>query len=186
MDSAWNRFNLYLMLAGIAVLLCGCKTGKDKKVETTLRVHAEATENTSFTRKVKIYKDESLAMKVHEMPMLSDIDLLDAKVVDTMGGGFAISLKFNAMGRWTLDQHTSLNIGRHLAIYAMWGNKPAVSRWLAAPIISKRTADGMIIFTPDATREEAEEIVRGLPHGKTESKFGHEAAMEEGSKEEGK
>ena len=36
------------------------------------------------------------------------------------------------------------------------------ARWLAAPRISQRIKDGVLVFTPDATREEAERIVRGL------------------------
>ena len=35
-------------------------------------------------------------------------------------------------------------------------------RWLAAPILQQRIRDGLLVFTPDATREEAERIVRGL------------------------
>ena len=35
-------------------------------------------------------------------------------------------------------------------------------RWLAAPVISHRISDGVLVFTPDATREEAEEIALGL------------------------
>ena len=36
------------------------------------------------------------------------------------------------------------------------------ARWLAAPMINKRISDGNYVFTPDATREEAERIVRGV------------------------
>lgn len=169
MDTVRERFNLYLLLMLAALLACGCQTGKKKKLETTLRVHAEATEDTSFTRTVKIFKDESVTMKIHEMPMLSDLDLTEAKIVEAMGG-FALSLKFNPMGRWTLDHHTSMNIGRHLAIFVMFGEKPAVSRWIAAPIISNRASDGMIVFTPDCTREEAEQIILGLAQAKEKTK----------------
>jgi hypothetical protein len=35
-------------------------------------------------------------------------------------------------------------------------------RWLAAPRITGRIADGRLEFTPDATRDEAERIVHGL------------------------
>ena len=38
----------------------------------------------------------------------------------------------------------------------------AEGRWLAAPRINKRIADGVLVFTPDATREEAEQIALGL------------------------
>jgi len=95
------------------------------------------------------------------------VDVVDAKIVEALGG-FALQIKFNPMGRWQLDQYTGLNIGRHYAIFMMFGNKPAVTRWIAAPIISHRISNGVILFTPDCTREEAELIVQGLPHEKTD------------------
>jgi hypothetical protein len=36
------------------------------------------------------------------------------------------------------------------------------NRFLGAPLITKRITDGVFVFTPDATREEAERIVAGL------------------------
>ena len=161
MNCATGRFNLYLTLCLGALLLCGCKTSKSKQPEAVIRIHAHATEDTSFTRTVKVFKNESVSMKIHQMPLLSEMDLADAKVVEALGG-FAISLKFKPTGQWRLDHYTSLNIGRNYAIFVIFGKDPAISRWIAAPIISSRISDGMIIFTPDCTREEAEEIVRGL------------------------
>jgi len=35
-------------------------------------------------------------------------------------------------------------------------------RWLAAPVISRRIPDGVLVFTPDASRAEADDIVLGL------------------------
>ena len=35
-------------------------------------------------------------------------------------------------------------------------------RWLAAPVFTKRITDGVLVFTPDCTREEADRIVKGL------------------------
>jgi preprotein translocase subunit SecD len=163
MDLASCRFNLILLLTALVLGCSGCQTGKSKKVETTIRIHAEAKADDGFTQKVKIFKDESVLMQVHQMPMTSDVDIVDAKVVETLGG-FAIQLKLNAMGRWQFDHYTAMNIGRHYAIFALWGKKPSISRWIAAPIISNRISDGIILFTPDATREEAEAIVLGLPH----------------------
>ena len=171
MDIASRRFNFYLLAGLGALLLCGCQSAKSKKVETTLRIHAEATDDTSFTRKIKVYQDESLTMKVHELPFITETDIVEAQVVEALGG-FALQLKFNPRTRWVLDHHTSMNIGRHFAIFVQFGAKPSVARWIAAPIISGRNSDGMMIFTPDATREEAEQIVQGLP--KKESKLATE------------
>ena len=52
--------------------------------------------------------------------------------------------------------------GKRFAIFCKFGEHLKNERWLAAPVISRRIADGVLIFTPDATREEADEIVLGL------------------------
>jgi hypothetical protein len=54
---------------------------------------------------------------------------------------------------WTVDKP-----GRRVAIWSKWTE----GRWLAAPQVRKPIEDGYIAFAPDATREEAERIVRGL------------------------
>lgn len=161
MNSATNRFNLYLLPALLAVVLCGCATSTPRAPEAILRIHAEATEDTAFARQIKVFKNESTTMRVYQTPMLSEQNLVDARVVEVMGG-FALALKFDSTGQWMLEQYTSLNIERHYAIFVMFGKNPVIARWLAAPIISDRIADGMIIFTPDCTREEAVEFVRGI------------------------
>jgi hypothetical protein len=61
-----------------------------------------------------------------------------------------------------LEQFTAANPGRHLAIFGQWGDKLSAGRWLAAPLISRRITKGTIIFTPDASREEALKLVTGL------------------------
>jgi len=35
-------------------------------------------------------------------------------------------------------------------------------RWLAVPSITQRINDGVLTFTPDCSREEADELVAGL------------------------
>ena len=169
MDIALSRFNLYLLIALTGMAGSACQSSKSKKVETTLRIHTEARDEASFTRTVKVFKDETVTMIINEMPLLSDADVVDAQVVEALGG-FAIQFKFNPMGRWQLDKHTGINIGRHYAIFVLFGEKPSVARWIAAPIISNRIANGVIIFTPDCTREEAELIVQGLPQEQKEEK----------------
>jgi hypothetical protein len=36
------------------------------------------------------------------------------------------------------------------------------ARWIAAPKMQYRITNGLFVFTPDTTHEEAERIVRGL------------------------
>ena len=49
-----------------------------------------------------------------------------------------------------------------IAIFSQFGEEMKDYRWLAAPVINRRISDGVLVFTPDATREEAEEIALGL------------------------
>jgi len=62
-----------------------------------------------------------------------------------------------------LESITTANRGKRIAIFTQFGvEKAAKQRWLAAPMIARRLTDGVLIFTPNATREEADEIVLGL------------------------
>ena len=61
-----------------------------------------------------------------------------------------------------LEQYSAANPGKHFAIFGQWGEKLADGRWLAAPLITHRIADGMLSFTPDMSREEADRLVLGL------------------------
>jgi hypothetical protein len=42
-------------------------------------------------------------------------------------------------------------------------------RWLAAPLISHRIANGVLAFTPDCSREEADQLVQGLNEASKEA-----------------
>ena len=57
-----------------------------------------------------------------------------------------------------LEQYTTGSKGKHLAISAEFGQM----RWIAAPVITQRIGDGLLVFTPDTSREEAARIVSGL------------------------
>jgi len=115
----------------------------------------------------------------------------EAKVVNTLGG-FALHIQFNREGMLLLEEFTGANRGKHLAIFSQFatlsdhdhpasgdahaagvtnasghahaGKKEKLNqgRWLGAPRINQHISDGALIFTPDATREEAEQIALGL------------------------
>ena len=87
--------------------------------------------------------------------------MTSASLVETPGG-FAVNIQFNQTGTWTLEQFTGSNPGKHLVIFGQWSDKLVDGRWLAAPVISHRIADGLLSFTPDASREEIEQFVTGL------------------------
>jgi preprotein translocase subunit SecD len=162
MDTGWNRFNIYLAGLLAALTVTGCSSMASKKEDAVLRVHAEAKSNTTFTRKITVYRHAPLEMTIDQSVFLNETMVTKAKVVNTLGG-FALAIQFDKRGQWLLDEHSSLNLGKHLAIFAMIGEKKkSESRWIAAPIISNRITDGMLIFTPDLTREEAEQVAAGL------------------------
>jgi hypothetical protein len=61
-----------------------------------------------------------------------------------------------------LEHNTAGNPGRHLVIFGQWGDKLTDGRWLAAPLITHRIGDSLLAFTPDTTRDEADQLVLGL------------------------
>jgi hypothetical protein len=73
-------------------------------------------------------------------------------------GGFQVMIQFDRQGTWLLEQYSVAARGKRVAIFSQFGE----ARWLAAPVLARRIADGLFVFTPDATRAEAERIVRGL------------------------
>lgn len=167
-----KRINIYLTLI-LAVVLTACaSTGKDKKQKVVLdkkgkeksflRLHIQedpdATERTAI---VSIYRANPVQISVHKEPFLDQGNLVKASVVDDVGG-FAIKLEFNRQGRWLLENQTSAYKGRQIVIAALFGDTPDKLRWLAAPYITQPIGSGVLRFTPDASREEAERIVLGL------------------------
>jgi preprotein translocase subunit SecD len=87
--------------------------------------------------------------------------MVQAGVIDTRGG-FALQIHFDEISARVLEQYSAANPGRHFAIFGQWGEKPAAGRWLAAPLITHRIADGILSFTPDMSREEAGRLALGL------------------------
>ena len=165
MKIRWSAFNLYLLSAA---LLVGCKSPQEKidaaearrqkKELTAVRVHLEASGGTPRRAQVvSILRNSPILIKVESDSFLDERDLEHASLIDYMGG-FLIQIQFNEHGTLVLDTLSTANKGKRIAIMCDFGQQ----RWLAAPVLSHRITDGTITFTPDATREEAERIVRGL------------------------
>ena len=153
------RFNLYLLLAlGLAV---GCRSDKSKytkRDQASLRLYLEVNRDGSDSNEpVLIGRQAPFALNVEKKAFLTEFNIEKASVVDALGG-FSICLRFDKEGGWLLEQYTTAQKGKHIAIAAEFGQL----RWLAAPLITQRIADGMLVFTPDASRDEAERIVSGL------------------------
>lgn len=158
------RFNVYLLIASVALLAVGCQSHKndDDKKYSTLRLHVEVTQSIGdFSVYVPIYRQSPVQVNVDKDPFLTEVNVSEAKVMDTIGG-FALRIEFDHEGAMLLENYTTANPGRRIAMFSSFGKTKEESRWLAAPRIDKRISNGVLIFTPDATRAEAERIVLGL------------------------
>jgi preprotein translocase subunit SecD len=157
MTSRLSWFNAYLLLGLAALLSSGCQAFK-KKEASTFRVHLEVNEDPSGRSKpVPVYRQNPIYVHVESSPFLNEGNVAKAYVVDALGA-FQIMIQFDRRGTWVLEQYTTANKGRRFAIFSQFGD----ARWLAAPVINQRITDGLLVFTPDATREESERLVRGL------------------------
>lgn len=166
MKICWQRFNLYLFVALGAAVVCGCRTSSDevrpKKLLSTLRLHLEASrDGTKSNELVPIYREKPVMVNVEIVPFLTEADVAKAEVIDVVGG-FALRIQFKGQGAGLLEEFTTANRGRRIAVFSQFGDKIKNNRWLAAPIITRSISDGIFTFTPDATREELEEIAIGL------------------------
>jgi preprotein translocase subunit SecD len=155
------RFNTYLLAALAAALAAGCQSNKpaySKKDQASLRLHLEVNPDGSDRNgPVAIGREQPFHLNVETKPFLTEFNIEKAAVIDSLGG-FSISVQFDKQGSWLLEQYTASNKGKHMAIAGEFGQM----RWLAAPVMGKRIADGFLVFTPDANREEADRLVSGL------------------------
>ena len=157
-----RRFNIYLTLAMALALLYGCASEKPKQPVAALRVHIEAGADTlGTTEPVSVLRADPVLVTIAKEPILTEVNLIAARLLNAPGG-YAIEVRFDETGSWTLEQYTAANPGHHLVIFGQWGEKLADGRWLAAPLITHRIGNGVLSFTPDMSRPEAEQLVLGL------------------------
>ena len=162
-----GRFNTYLLLTLALVPLCGCHTTKTEeekksKLLATLRVHLEGTPGDPMgTVTVPIYRASPVDITVEKEPFLTEAHVASARVVSVLGG-FELQIQLNRQGIWLLQNYSASNLGKHYAVFSQFGEKGKKSRWLAAPIFSQLISSGILQFTPDASREECEDIAAGL------------------------
>ena len=157
-----RRFNLYLLAVCVAVA-GGCASHKKKEEKVAgIRIHVESPVTLPEKyRTITVLRSQPVSVTVVEDPALTEANLIGAKLIETPGG-FGVRVQFDETGAWMLEQATAGNPGKHLAVFGQWGDKLADGRWLAAPLITRRIADGSLTFTPDASREEIEKFVEGL------------------------
>ncbi len=162
-----NTFFTFLSM----LALLGCTSTKSaledgdapKDATSVVRFFAESNANPDWrARKISIIRNAPMELTISNEAFLDERDVTRARVIEAVGG-FAIAIEFTSHGLMALNMETSTLRGRRVAIYARWNEKKvAVERWLAAPIISRPIETGVIAFTPDCTREEADLFVLGL------------------------
>jgi preprotein translocase subunit SecD len=183
-----NGFNLYLALAVMFWLAMARQSARaadkqheDKKPLSALRLHIEMAKTDVKTNSIvdpkadpfartetaEVYRAHKIPFTVDRNPFLTESFVKEAKVVEVTGG-FALQIQFDTQGTWLLEDYTGANRSKHIVVWSQFFNpgeqKINSGRWLAAPQIHKRISDGLFVFTPDATREEADRIVLGLNH----------------------
>jgi hypothetical protein len=157
-----RSFNLYLTLAVALAFVTSCATSKKDEHVAALRVHIERPLiGVGSGQTVKVMRDQPVEVNIAGEPILTEQDVTAARIIDSPGG-FAVELKFDETSSWILEQNTAASPGAHLVIFGQWSDKVSDGRWLAAPLITHRIADGILTFTPDATREEMEQLILGL------------------------
>ena len=167
MASRVVRFNSYLLLALMALCAVGCKSMK-KKDATTLRLHQEVNrDGTDRSAPVPVYRASPMYVNVENAPFITEGHIVKASVIEALGS-FQIMVQFDRRGTWLLEQYTTAHRGRRIGIFSQFGD----ARWLAAPMTNKRISDGVLVFTPDASREEADRIVLGLNNVAKEAQKG--------------
>lgn len=160
-----SRFNIYLLVASLALVVGACRSSKPERKEdmlSSLRVNIEVNgAPTDFSTRVPVFRREPVMITIDTDPFLTEANVASAKVVDTVGG-FSLQIEFDHEGALLLENYTTANPGRRMAIFSTFGKQKDQSRWLAAPMINRRITNGILLFTPDASREEAERIALGL------------------------
>ncbi|HEY1661449.1 MAG TPA: hypothetical protein VGI03_03435 [Verrucomicrobiae bacterium] len=159
-----QHFNLYFALTLALALVCGCESPKKEKEKqvSAVRIHIEASaDDPDTSQSISVFRADPLTLKIDKEPAFTEANLVTAKVIDTQDG-FAIELNFDESSSMILEQDTTRNLGKHFAIFGQWGEKLVDGRWLAAPMITRRIYDGTMTFTPDMSRDEADEFILGL------------------------
>ena len=157
-----RQFNIYLALATLPGLFCGCHINKQEREIAALRAHIEVNPDPAGTSQtISVLRSDPVLVTIKSEPFLTEANVVAVKVMDATGG-FAIEIKFDENGTWLLEQYSAANPGHHFVVFGQWGDDLANGRWLAAPIITRRISGGRLAFTPDCSREEADQFALGL------------------------
>jgi preprotein translocase subunit SecD len=159
-------FNTYLELALVLAIGAGCASTasdgsankKRQRQEAVLRLHLETNPDVAeHVGTATVGRTSPFTLTVEKKAFLTELNIVKADLIEA-ADSYALGVQFDQKGTWILDQYSTANKGRRIAVWAEFGE----IRWIAAPRITQRLADGKVLFTPDVTREEAEKIVDGL------------------------
>ena len=160
-----RRFNFYLFSLLVAALaaagLAGCAArdaeGRKRK-PVVLRLHLESYQDVAERlTTVEMGRAVPFTFKVERTPFLKEEQIIGALLVEDMGL-YSIRITLDHQGGTILNQVTSGNPGRRIAVYAEFDE----IRWIGAVLPERRITSGELTFTPDMSKEEAERIVDGV------------------------
>jgi hypothetical protein len=183
MRIAFHTFNSFFLTGILALLLSGpeirgaeaqspkpteANDSKPKKKPAPygiLRLFLEANED-SNSAKAQVIRRLPQTYPVQQSPFIDERDIVRATVVEAPDGGFMIQVELTQPhGRQALEMGTVSSLGRHLLIFGQWttetDTKPE-ERWLGAPVVRNVLRTGMIVFSADMDREEADRFVEGI------------------------
>ncbi|HTI71281.1 MAG TPA: hypothetical protein VMF06_15025 [Candidatus Limnocylindria bacterium] len=172
------RFNLFFCFIAVLVGMAGCATTGDDAPKPSAGKDATTKDATKKKKdkdyallrlyresgvpetggKVRFPRGSTSVLYADPSPVLDETYVKQASLVNTIGEEYVIAVQYNDQGLRILELETGNCIGKHIFIQGVWPK----NRWLAAPLISQPIANGLLIFSPDCDREEAEVIVRGL------------------------
>lgn len=181
-----GSFNLFLGLA--TLVLCWGVHGatpeekqrekeleQKKKLEAKqmaqIRVYREVTDfsgraselGTLGVNKATVGRTDPVEMTVQRDAVLDERDVKRATLVEQRDQSYSIAVEFVQRGSMVLHMNSVAAKGQRLVIAARWSDGTNVfNRWIAAPLQRRALDQGIIVFTPDMSREESAIFVRGL------------------------
>jgi hypothetical protein len=175
----FNSFFLALVL-GVAGSLAGApaaaqdsktsssssssKKKKEEKAAAMVRVFMETTDD-GTAPKVDVIRSRPISVAITKQPFIDERDIVRAILLETPDGGFMIKLEMTSHGKQALEMATVSSNGRRMVVFSQWtmdGVEKPEERWLAAPLIRSPLHDGVMVFSVDSNREEANRIVDGI------------------------
>lgn len=140
------------------------KKKKEEKPAAMVRVFMETTDD-GTAPKVDVIRSRPLAVAITKQPFIDERDIVRAILLETPDGGFMMKLELTSHGKQSLEMATVSSNGRRMVVFSQWtmdGVEKPEERWLAAPLIRTPLHDGVMVFSMDCNREEANRIVDGI------------------------